>query len=202
MTKKFNRRDFVRGTSVLPLFALAGTGFDRLAALAADPEAEATEPLKVALNAYSFSKLLNDSIRNRGVGVTLIQVLEYCSKQNIEGFDPTGYFFPGYPKVPTDEYLNDFKRRAADLGIGISGTGVRNNFTTSDKAVRAAAVQHIKEWVEVAARLGAPVIRVFADTQMKDMSWKDVAPGYARDDVQAWIAADLRDCAEQGKKFG
>jgi len=200
MNTKFNRRDFFRGTSALPLFALAGTGFGGLAAFAAEPNADATEPLKVALNAYSFSKLLNDSIRNRGVGVTLIQVLEYCSKQNIEGFDPTGYFFPGYPNVPSDEYLNNFKRRAADLGIGISGTGVRNNFTTSDKAVRAAAVQHIKEWVEVAARLGAPVIRVFADTQMKDMSWKDVAPGHTRDDVQAWIAADLSECAEQGKK--
>jgi sugar phosphate isomerase/epimerase len=48
--------------------------------------------------------------------------------------------------------------------MGISGTGVRNNFTTADKSVRDDGVKHIKEFVEVAARLGAPVIRVFADT--------------------------------------
>jgi len=54
----------------------------------------------------------------------------------------------------------------------------------------------------VAARLGAPVIRVFADTQRKAMTWKDVAPDCTRDQVQAWIVDALSECAEQGKKYG
>ena len=62
-------------------------------------------------------------------------------------------------------------KKPTDLGVGISGTGVRNNFTTADKSVRATGVQHIKEYVEVAAKLGAPVIRVFADTQMRTQTW-------------------------------
>ena len=138
------RRDFVASAALLPLSAAA-----------------AQRPvLKIALNAYSFNKLLNDSIKGRGPGVTLVQVLEFAAKNKFDGFDPTGYFFPGYPAVPSDSYVDSFKKRAADLGIGISGTGVRNNFTTSDKPVRDAGVRHIKEWVEVAARLGAPVIRI------------------------------------------
>src|SRR4051794_16834218 len=198
-----SRRQFLAGASVLPLAAVAGGGLGRLAAMAEEAPKPATAAgLKVSLNAYSFNRLLNDSIKGRGAGVTLMELLDFCAKHKFEGFDPTGYFFPGYPKVPSSKYVDDFKRKAADLGIGISGTGVRNNFTTSDKAVRAAAVQHIKEWVEVAARLGAPVIRVFADTQMKAMNWQQVAPGCTRDQVQDWIAADLRECAEQGKKFG
>ena len=158
--------------------------------------------LKTALNAYSFNKLLNDSIKGRGPGVTLVQVLEFAAKYKFDGFDPTGYFFPGYPAVPGDAYVDSFKKRAADLGIGISGTGVRNNFTTSDKQVRDAGVRHIKEWVEVAARLGAPVIRVFADTQMRSQTWHTVAKGYTRGQVQDWIAAALRECADHGKKYG
>ena len=155
MTTKLTRRDFFKGASILPL-ALAGAGMKGLPAFADEPaSAKQPETLKVALNAYSFSKLLNDSVKNRGGSVTLVKVLEFAAQQKCEGFDPTGYFFPGYPKVPSDEYVNEFKRRAADLGIGISGTGVRNNFTTADKEIRAASVQHIKEWVEVAARLGA-----------------------------------------------
>ena len=67
---------------------------------------------------------------------------------------------------------------------------------------RAADVQHIKEWVEVAARLGAPVIRVFADTQMRGQSWETVSDGHKRAEVEEWIAADLKECAEQGKKCG
>jgi sugar phosphate isomerase/epimerase len=183
-----NRRSFIKSASLLPLSASAG--------FAARPA------LKVSLNAYSFNKLLNDSIKGRGAGATLLQVLEFAAKNKFEGFDATGYYFPGYPEVPGNAYVDELKHKAADLGVGISGTGVRNNFTTSDKAVRDAGVKHIKEWVEVAARLGAPVIRVFADTQMRNQSWETVAKGFTRDQVQDWIAAALRECADHGKKHG
>jgi sugar phosphate isomerase/epimerase len=183
-----NRRSFIKSASLLPFCAGAG-----LAARSA---------LKVSLNAYSFNKLLNDSIKGRGAGATLLQVLEFAAKNKFDGFDATGYYFPGYPEVPGNAYVDELKHRAADLGVGISGTGVRNNFTTSDRAVRDAGVKHIKEWVEVAARLGAPVIRVFADTQMRNQSWETVAKGFTRDQVQDWIAAALRECADHGKKHG
>ncbi len=158
--------------------------------------------LKTSLNAYSFNKMLNDAKRGRGEGITLIQVLEFAAKTGFEGFDPTGYFFPGYPVVPADSYVDSLKKRAAGLGLGISGTGVRNNFTTADKAVRDAGVKHIKEWVPVAARLGAPVVRVFADTQMRAETWQSVSKGATRADVQDWIASALRECADEGKKHG
>ncbi len=188
-----NRRNFVRGVSVLPFCALAG---------AAPAKRKEAAVLKISLNAYSFNKLLNDSIKGRGEGATLIQVLEFAAKNKFDGFDATGYYFPGYPAVPDNAYVDNLKRRAADLGVGISGTGVRNNFTTSDKTVRDTGVKHIKEWVEVAARLGAPVIRVFADTQMRAQTWESVSGGASRDEVEAWIAAALRECADHGKKFG
>jgi sugar phosphate isomerase/epimerase len=146
--------------------------------------------------------LLNDQIKKRGPGISLLDLLEFCAKNGFDGLDPTGYFFPTYPEVPSDEYINNFKRRAFELGIGISGTGVRNNFTTSDKLVRTAAITHIKEWVEVAAKLGAPVLRVFADTQMRAMTWKDVAKDCTREQVQEWIVAALSECTEHGKKYG
>jgi sugar phosphate isomerase/epimerase len=201
MVDQQTRRHFLSMASILTFCAT--TGSLRIPALAHDPIARiGGAQLKVSLNAYSFSKLLNDFNKHRGPGVSLMQLLDFCAKNNFDGFDPTGYFFPSYPKPPSDEYVNTFKRRAFELGIGISGTGVRNNFTTSDKTVRDAAVTHIKEWVEVAARLGAPALRVFADTQMKDMTWQDVAKGSSRDEVQKWIAEALSECAEQGKKFG
>jgi sugar phosphate isomerase/epimerase len=203
MDQSKTRRDFLKAASALGVSAAVGLPSRQLrAAPATEPAAQmADATLKVSLNAYSFSKLLNDNIKKRGPGVTLMALLDFCAKQKFDGFDPTGYFFPTYPDVPPDSYITDFTRRAADLGIGISGTGVRNNFTTSDKTVRAAGVQHIKEWVEAAAKLGAPVLRVFADTQIRAMTWHDVAKGCTRDEVQAWIADALRQCAEQGQKY-
>src|SRR5260370_28945177 len=137
-----NRRNFIRSASLLPFCA------------AAAPKRSAV--LKVSLNAYSFNKLLNDSIKGRGAGATLIEVLEFAAKNKFDGFDATGYYFPGYPAVPADAYVDSLKKRAADLGVGISGTGVRNTFTTSDKAVRDTGGKHIKESLEVPPSLAPP----------------------------------------------
>jgi sugar phosphate isomerase/epimerase len=173
-----------------------------LAARLASAQKSKKQQYKVSLNSYSFNKMLNDAIKGRDKGVTLLEVIEFAAKNKFDGVDPTGYFFPGYPAVPKDSYVDEVKKRAADLGLGISGTGVRNNFTTADKAVRDQGVAHIKQWVEVAARLGAPVIRVFADTQMRAQNWQTVSNGASRADVQTYIAAALRECADTGKKFG
>ena len=206
-----SRRRFLKAASALTVVAAAGASALSATSVHAaattqessDLSAAAEGPCyKVSLNAYSFSKLLNDFNRQRGGGISLMQLLEFCAKNGFDGIDPTGYFFPNYPEVPPDEFVNSFKRKAFGLGLGISGTGVRNNFTTSDKAEREASVKHIKQWVEVAARLGAPVIRVFADTQMKAMTWQDVAKGMSRDDVQKYIVEALNECTEHGKKFG
>lgn len=158
--------------------------------------------LKTSLNAYSFNKMLNDKIKGRGEGISLLQVCDFAAKCKFDAIDATGYYFPGYPRRPADAYVDELKKRAADLGLGISGTGVRNNFTTAEQAVRAEGVKHIKEFVEVAARLGAPVIRVFADTQMRAQNWHTVSNNATRGQVQDWIAAALRECADHGKKYG
>jgi sugar phosphate isomerase/epimerase len=197
MASYHSRRTFLRSAVVASLAAASSDG----RAAVAPPRRVGGSSIKLALNAYSFSKLLNDAKRGNS-DLSLVGLVDYCAVQGFDGFDPTGYFFPGYPDAPSTAFVHELKRRAFDLGIGISGTGIRNNFTTADKSIRAAGVEHIKMWVETAARLGAPVVRVFADTQMKSQTWQTVAPGRSRDEVESWIADDLRVCAEQGEKYG
>jgi sugar phosphate isomerase/epimerase len=160
--------------------------------------------LKISLNAYSFAKLLNERMQANGQGMTLVKLVEYCAEQGFDGMDATGYYFPGYRarKLPEDKTVLELKRRAFDLGIGISGTGVGNNFTVVDSTARAKDVEWIKQWVEVAAKLGAPVLRVFADTQMRNQTWETVSNGATRDAVEEWIAGDIRTCAEHAAKYG
>jgi len=203
MNTHHSRRSFLKSAAVLPFLGASLFAADNPPAAGRLPIKRAGgAELKVSLNAYSFSRALNDfNLRQTG-SVSLMSLLDFCAQNNFDAIDPTGYFFPGYPKVPTDDYINTFKRTAFEYGLGISGTGVRNNFTTADKTVRAADIQLIKDWVEVAAKLGAPVIRVFADTQSQAMTWQDVAKGYTRDQVQSWMADALGECAEHGKKFG
>jgi sugar phosphate isomerase/epimerase len=193
VSEKLNRRDFLNHASLLPLGSAVGAGVASAAAAQTPIKRVGGPRLKTSLNAYSFNKALNDHLKGRGQGVTLFDLLDYCAEQNFDAIDPTGYFFPGYPKVPADKYVNDFKRRAFQLGLDISGTGVRNNFATPDREKRADDVKHVKEWVEVAARLGAPVLRVFAGTEPPDHPW---------DRVAEWLVEDLKQCVEHGQKYG
>lgn len=202
---KTSRRGFLKSASLFPLAAAAGWSFGGASALAdIQPiQRSGRSELKVSLNAYSFAKLLNAKIKHHRQGIDLFDLVDFCAKYNIDGLDATGYFFPGFPAVPSDDYIYRLKRKAFQSGVGISGSGVRNNFTTKDKAMRDAGVQIIKDWVIVASKLGAPVLRVFADTQMRGMSWHDVAgPGTTWDQVASWEADDLSKCAVFGKQHG
>lgn len=114
--------------------------------------------------------------------------------KNFDAIDPTGYYFPGYPEVPTTTYINEFKRKAFLLGLDISGTGVRNNFANPDEMSRKHDVDMISEWIRATAKLGAPALRVFAG--------RDDHEGYSRDQVFEWMAEDLKKCCEVGKQYG
>ena len=150
---------------------------------------------KLGLNAYSFNNMLNDYNKGLDGGISLFDLLEFCAENNIDALDPTSYYFPGYPAVPSDSFIYRFKLRAHHLGVAFSGTGVRTSISNPDPSARAKDVQHVKEWIEVAAKLGAPVLRVFAGPVQKgyEDNW---------DEVAGWIAESLRECADYGKKHG
>ena len=144
--------------------------------------------IKIALNSYSFNRPLTAG------KMTLDDVIDYCAQHDIDGVDTTGYYFPGYPKVPTDEYIYNLKKRAYLNGVTINGTGVRNDFTLPDASKRQGEIQLVKDWIEVARKLGANVIRVF--------SGRDLPKGYTFDQVLEWMIPAFKECAEYGKQRG
>jgi len=196
------RRSFLQRAALLPFVAATGVATSSVSAAFAPIRHVGGPRLKPALNAYTFLDMLMANAKDASKGIDLFGVCDFAAKQNFDAVDLTGYFFPGYPKVPADSYVNRIKRYTHDLGLNISGTGVRNDFTTADKAVRAAGVQLIKDWIEVAARLGAPTVRAFADSQPPFKTWQEASGNASHDTVEAWMADDLRECAEHGEKFG
>ncbi len=198
MSTPLTRRHFLSTSVALPV-GLAGA----LSLGAAAPVKRAGGPrLKLSLNAFSFLELLNANAKDASQGVDLFKVCDFCAEHGFDGVDVTGYFFPGYPGVPTDDYIYRLKRHAFNLGLGLSGTGVRNDFTTADAAVRAAGVQRVKNWIEVAAKLGAPCVRAFADSQPPFRNWQQASDNATRETVEGWVAGALQECAEHGEKFG
>ena len=158
------RRDFLNKTaaSTLLLPELFRT----------QPETTANHShLKLSLNAYSFNKALREG------SMSLDELLNFCAALPFDAIDPTAYYFPGYPVVPEDQFLYDFKRKAFERGLAISGTGVRNDYTQAEAAAHKSDMQLVENWIVAAAKIGAPSLRVFAGKEITDRSaWKKAWP--------------------------
>ena len=144
--------------------------------------------IRTSCNLYSF----NDPLQSGAMA--LGDVFDYCAELGFDAVDPTGYYFTGYPAPPADAEIYRLKHRAFRLGIEISGTGVRNDFTLPDRQRRDAEVAHVTRWIDVAAKLGAPVLRVFAGLA--------VPPDHTRDEVTGWVVQCLKTCAARGAERG
>lgn len=182
------RRSFIGKLMALPALTTGSLLYSPVIQAKQQLQTNKLSRLKISLNAFSF----NDPLREGSMN--LPGLLDFCAVSGFDAVDLTGYYFPGYPEVPTDEYLFGLKRRAYQLGLEISGTGVRNNFAEPDQNKRKADIQLINKWIECAAKLGAPVIRIFSGTQLPD--------GYSWEQVATWMIKDISECIAYGKKNG
>lgn len=148
----------VAGAALAPLGVgiSAGGGTAAAAAGAIEPIPR-TRPshLKLSIAAYSYRQYLTGA----NPSMTMHDFLEAAADLALDGVEPTSYYFP--PNVDL-AYLNDYKRRAFRLGLDISGTAIGNNFTLPAGDARDAEIAKAKLWIDRAAEMDAPVIRVFA----------------------------------------
>lgn len=142
----------------------------------------------MSLNAYSF----NDMLMKKKISKD--ELLEFCANTGFDAVDMTGYYFSSYPETPSDAEIFGFKRKAHELGIEISGTGVRNEFSYSDKIAFNKEMDTVMRWIAVAAKLGAPVLRIFTA--------KQYSTGEERKRVYARIVHTLDKCLEKAKAHG
>lgn len=187
MSNHIKRRNFLKTICIAPTLATptllmaAKSGGHKL-------ENVVQSKLRLSLNAFSFNEPLTKG------KMTLFDLLDFCAANDFDAVDLTGYYFPGYPSAPSDDYIFSLKQKAHRLGLDISGTGVRNDFTNPDASKRGEDITLIKKWIDVAAKLGAPVIRIFSGNKMPD--------GFTWDEVAAWMVKDMKVCADYGKERG
>jgi hypothetical protein len=104
------RRAFLKRSVALAAAAAAPSMPEAARALGEVQRRNGTR-VKIALNAYSFNRPLSEG------NMTLDDVIDYCAQHDIDGVDPTGYYFPGYPNVPSDETIYNLKRKAVFNGV-------------------------------------------------------------------------------------
>lgn len=150
-------------------FGAAFAGASAVTLAGTSPLLAATPPvrngkshMKLSLAAYSFNRML---LKNwlpeqiTGAKFTLEQFIDFCAEQQLDGTELTSYYFP---KDPNDDYLVSLKERTFRLGLDVSGTAIGNDFCVAAADARKKQLDDCRAWIDRAAVLGAPVIRIFA----------------------------------------
>ena len=103
----------------------------------------------------------------------LFDFVNLAADMALDGVELTSYYFP--TDVTTD-YLHRIKQHAFVLGLDVSGTSVGNNFCVPAGPARDKQLELVRTWVDRAAEMDAPVIRIFAGNVAKgDSEEKAVA---------------------------
>lgn len=118
---------------------------------------ERTRPshMRLSIAAYSYRQFL----QGPDARMDLFDFCDIAADLGLDAVEPTSYYFP--PDVDAD-YLNRLKIHAFRLGLDISGTAIGNNFTLPPGPERDEQLALTRTWIDHAATLGAPVIRIFA----------------------------------------
>lgn len=169
------------------------------ASLFAAPLARAIEPfarsgpprMPLSLAAYSFRDFFKDNQGkvNPDGKLDMAGFIDYCAAHGCAGAELTSYYFP---KDVTDDYLRQVRRHAFLRGVAISGTSVGNNFALPAGPERDTQIADVKRWIDRAAILGAPHIRVFAGA----------AKGIPEADARRMCISALEECCDYAGSKG
>jgi sugar phosphate isomerase/epimerase len=180
-SKKLKRRFFLKsgaaifgGTAIssqLPMSAIQAVKFNQ-------------HRIKLSLAAYSFRNQFKSK------EMTMEKFIDYCDDLLLDGSELTSYFF----ESQEDSYFLNLRNKCFHLGLPISGTAIGNDFITPDESKRRQQIQDVKYWIDKAAILGAPSIRVFGGGR--------IPKGYTVQNAYDWVIPALKECLDYAATKG
>ncbi|MGK0199792.1 MAG: sugar phosphate isomerase/epimerase [Yoonia sp.] len=189
------RSGIVRGMNSLSRRSMLQLSVGTVSTLALSPSSllAAEKKLKLSVAAYSFRNhfrfMKGKERKFAEPEMDMFKFLDFCADSGCDGAELTAYFFP--PDADA-AYFKKIRRHAKKKGVAVSGTAIGNNFSLEPGADRDAQMAYTKEWIDNAALMGAPHIRIFAGKQKKGTN-----PERADELV---IKALKEACAYAGKK--
>jgi sugar phosphate isomerase/epimerase len=180
-SKKYKRRSFLQTgaalvgtvalTSQYPMPTLQAAKFNH-------------HRIKLSLAAYSFRNEFKSK------EMTMNKFIDYCDDLRLDGTELTSYYF----ESQEDSYFLNLRNKCFHLGLPISGTAIGNDFITPDESKRRQQIQDVKYWIDKAAILGAPSIRVFGGGRIPD--------GYTVQNAYNWVIPSLKECTDYAATKG
>jgi sugar phosphate isomerase/epimerase len=120
--------------------------------------------LKLSLAAFSYKPYLTGE---KSPKMDLFQFVDLAADLAVDAVELTSYYFPDTANA---DYLHRLKQHAFVLGLDVSGTSVMNDFCLPPGPEADREVAHVKAWIDNAAELDAPFVRILSGNWIQGTS--------------------------------
>jgi sugar phosphate isomerase/epimerase len=193
------RRTFL--TRTIAAAAAVGVG----SCSAGQPKTKSTgrsrRPNPIAVSTYSFWRF------KRNLKLPIETCIEEAARMGFNGVEILHRQMTG----ESNDYLQNLKRCAVVNGIDLCGMSIHQRFLSPDKEYRQRNIDHTIKCIDLAYKLGIPVIRLNTGTWGTSKSFDDLMknrgiekplPGYTDEAGFEWVIDSIEKCLPAAEKSG
>ncbi len=200
MTSIKRRTFLVRSVSATAAFGL--TSFSSATqTFAGESSTKSRRPNPIAVSTYSFWRF------KRNLKLPIETCIEEAARMGFNGVEILHRQMEG----ESNDYLQKLKRHAVINGIDLCGMSIHQRFLSPDKEYRQKNIDHTLKCIDLAYKLGIPVMRLNTGTWGTSKSFDDLMekrgieaplPGYTDEDGFKWVIDSIEKCLPAAEKSG
>jgi sugar phosphate isomerase/epimerase len=198
-----NRRHFLQAAiaSSLPLAAAGHSAIGDDQPADEKTSAKSSRGNRIAVSTYSFWRFREDS------KLTIAKCIDLAAEMGFDGVE----ILHIQMEQESNGYLQMLKQRAFHRGLDLCGFSTHQGFVTPDKDVRRKNIEHTRNCIELAYRLGIPTMRVNTgrwgtsknfDELMKNKGIEPRLEGHTDEEGFAWVIDSFGECLKKAEECG
>jgi sugar phosphate isomerase/epimerase len=199
--ESIKRRTFL-SRSIAAATALGLTSYSSTSqTFAGQSGAESRRPNPIAVSTYSFWRF------KEGLKLPIETCIEEAARMGFNGVEILHRQMEG----ESNEYLQNIKRCAVINGIDLCGMSIHQRFLSPDKDYRQKNIEHTTKCIDLAYKLGVPLIRLNTGTWGTSKDFDDLManrgiekplPGHTDEEGFEWVIDSIEKCLPAAEKSG
>lgn len=156
--------------------------------------------IKLSVSSYSYWHF-------KGEKFPIEKVIDEAARIGVEGIDILHRQMAG----DDNAYVQKLKRHAFVNGIAFTCLSIHQSFVSPDKEFLKKEIEHTKNCIRLAAKMGIPCLRLNSgrwgtiksfDDLMKNRGVEPILPGYTEDDGFKWCIDSIQQCLPTAEEHG
>ena len=199
--KSIKRRAFLsRTVAATAAFGLASFSSDSQT-YAGQNKAKSHRPNPIAVSTYSFWRF------KKNLKMPIETCIDEAARMGFDGVD----LLLIQMESEDNSYLQKLKRHALINGLDLCCMSTHQGYVYPDKALRQKNIDLTLKQIEIAYRLGVPIVRINTgrwrttksfDDLMANRGIEPILPGYTEDDGFKWVIDSIEKCLPKAEECG